>query len=104
MLRTPRVGPNHYGADRQERGEVKAERPVLKGLKGLGWDENELARRRKGGKEKVKPARRLRAETTMTLAWIGQGLQANRRLDACGQLILLARRSFDSYSARIISE
>ena len=69
-----RAGPNHYGADREESGERKAERLVAEGLKTLGWDEKELALRRKGDKGKVKLARRLRAQTTMTLAWIAQRL------------------------------
>ena len=69
------AGLNHYGADRQESGERKAERLVAEGLKKLGWAEKELALRRKGDKEKVKLARRLRAQTTMTLAWIAQRLR-----------------------------
>jgi hypothetical protein len=39
-------------------------------LKRLGWDRGELTRRRKGDKHKVNRARRLRAETTMSLAWV----------------------------------
>jgi len=70
-----RVGANHYGAERQESGEGKAERLVAEGLKQLGWDEAELGLRRKGDKAKVKLARRLRAQTTMTLAWIAQRLR-----------------------------
>lgn len=62
-----RAGPNHYGADRQESSERKAERLVAEGLKILGWDEKELALRRKGDQEKVKLARRLRAQTTTCL-------------------------------------
>ena len=69
-----RAGANHYGADRHESGERKAERLVAEGLKTLGWDEKELALRRKGDKGKVKLARRLRAQTTMTRGWIAQRL------------------------------
>ena len=57
-----RAGPNHYGADRQESGERKAERLVVEGLKKLGWDEADLALRRKGDEAKVQLARRLRAQ------------------------------------------
>jgi hypothetical protein len=53
------------GAQRQESGEVKAERLVLE----------ELAARRKGEPGKVRIARRRRRETTMTLAWISNRLQ-----------------------------
>jgi hypothetical protein len=44
-------------------------------LKRLGWEEGELARRRKGDKGKMRAVRRLRQETAMTLAWIAQRLQ-----------------------------
>jgi hypothetical protein len=44
----------------------------------LGWKEDDLRRRRKGDPEKVKLARRLRGETTMTLAWVAQPLAMGR--------------------------
>ena len=66
------VGANHYGADRQESGEQKAERIVVEMLDRLGWTERDLQRRRKGDKGKVTTARRLRKETTMSLKWIAQ--------------------------------
>jgi hypothetical protein len=40
--------------------------------------ETDLAVQRKGDKEKVKLARRLRAQTTMTLGWIAQRLRMGR--------------------------
>jgi putative transposase len=69
-----RLGSNHYGMDRRETGEQKAERIVLEGLKELHWTKADLENRRKGDEGKVKLARRLRTETTMTLAWIAQRL------------------------------
>jgi hypothetical protein len=39
------------------------------------WTEADLAQRRKGEPGKVRTARRLRRETTMTLAWIAARLQ-----------------------------
>jgi len=39
-------------------------------LEPLGWEREELERRRKGDRQKVRIAARLRRETTMTLAWI----------------------------------
>jgi hypothetical protein len=68
------VGSNHYATERREAGEHKAERIVAEGLKELGWQAQELARRLKGDSGKVKLARRLRQETTMTLAWIASRL------------------------------
>jgi REP element-mobilizing transposase RayT len=70
-----KVGANHYGADRFETGQAKARRIIGQELRRLGWKEDQLQLRRKGDKHKVKLARRLRAETTMSLAWVAQHLQ-----------------------------
>jgi REP element-mobilizing transposase RayT len=70
-----RVGRSHYGTERQETGEARAQRLVREGLQALGWTEKELSQRRKGDKGKVELARRLRTETTMTLRWIADRLQ-----------------------------
>ena len=70
-----RVGPSHYGAQRQETGLQKAERMVREEIERLGWDEDQLRARRKGHRAKVLLARRLRQETTMSLKWIAQRLQ-----------------------------
>ncbi len=70
-----RVGSQHYGAERQESGGAKAERLVREELKKLRWTEDDLGRRRKGDSGKVRIARRVRQETTMTLAWIARRLQ-----------------------------
>ena len=70
-----RVGPSHYGAQRQETGLQKAEQMVKEELARLGWDEDQLRGRRKGHGAKVMLARRLRQETTMSLKWIAQRLQ-----------------------------
>jgi hypothetical protein len=48
---------------------------VREGLQALGWPEKELSHRRKGDQGKVQLARRLRAETTMSLRWIADRLQ-----------------------------
>ncbi len=70
-----RVGPSHYGAQRQETDLQKAERVVKEELGRLGWDENDLEGRRKGHRVKVMLARRLCQEATMSLKWIAQRLQ-----------------------------
>ena len=74
-----KLGPTHSGWERQEGGEQKAERIIREGLKELGWREKELDERRKGDKGKVRMARRLRQETTMTLAWIAKRLKMGSR-------------------------
>ncbi len=70
-----RVGASHYGAERQESGEVKAEGIVAEELQRRHWTEDRLKNRRKGDPEKVKIALRLRRESIMTLKWIAARLQ-----------------------------
>jgi len=70
-----RVGENHYAAERQECGEVKARGIVAAELQRLGWTADELKLRPKGDPGKLRIARRLRTETTMTLKWIAAELQ-----------------------------
>jgi len=70
-----RVGASHYGADRRETGEQKAERIVREELKRRGWKEQDLPGLSKGDKDKVALARRLRQETTMSLKWIARRLR-----------------------------
>jgi hypothetical protein len=69
-----RVGPSHYGADRRETGEQKAERIVRGELARRGLQEEGLPALGKGDKSKVALARRLRQETTMSLKWIARRL------------------------------
>ena len=69
-----RVGESHYGAERQETGEEKAERIVAEELRSRRWRETDLERRRKGDAEKVRMAARLRRESIMTLKWIARRL------------------------------
>jgi hypothetical protein len=49
-------------------------RPSPKPVPRRGWSAGELERRRKADGEKLKIARRLRAETTMTGGWIAERL------------------------------
>lgn len=65
-----RRGPNHYGEERHESDEARAERIVAEELKRRRWDEQQMFRRRKGDRGKVEIAARLRQETTMTFKWI----------------------------------
>jgi putative transposase len=65
----------HYGGPEwQETAEKKARRILFEELRQRGWDLEELKKRRKGDPDKIEIARRLRAQTTMTLAWIAQYL------------------------------
>jgi putative transposase len=69
-----KAGKSHYGEELRESAEAKAERIVAEELRRLGWKEDELKRQRKGHRQKVQMARRLRAETTMSLKWIAERL------------------------------
>ena len=68
------AGCSHYGSERQERDQEKANRLVDEELRHLGWTEKELEQRPKGDKQKVETSRMLRQQTTMTLKWIAQRL------------------------------
>ncbi len=70
-----RVGESHYGQERRETGEEKAERIVDEELHRRGWEETELQGRPKGDEQKVQMAARLRRETVVTLKWIARRLQ-----------------------------
>ena len=63
-----------YGAARQETAVQKAERVGKEEMERLGWAEEALLARRNGHGAKVRLARRLRQETTMSLKWIAQRL------------------------------
>lgn len=70
-----RLGTEHYGNERYETMESHAERVVAEELKRRRWDEEELERRGKSDAQKVAIARRLRAETAMTVRWIAPRLR-----------------------------
>jgi len=74
-----RRGAEHYGAERGESDAAKAERIVREELQRRKWTEKELGRRPKGDAGKVNIARRLRAETVMTVAWIAARLHLGSR-------------------------
>jgi hypothetical protein len=67
-------GPHHGGVERRESAEAKAGRLLAEELKRRKWDRAELTRRRKGDRQKLELALRLRRETTMTWAWLAQQL------------------------------
>ena len=59
---------------RHESEEAKAEDLLAAELKRRGWTRRDLQTRRKGDKEKVAMAGRLRRESTMTLKWLAERL------------------------------
>ncbi len=69
-----RMGRYHGGDECHETAESHAARILAEELRRRRWDRSHLESRRKGDRDKVTIARRLRGETTMTLDWIAQRL------------------------------
>jgi REP element-mobilizing transposase RayT len=69
------AGEHHRADARRETMEEKARRILREELDALGWDSAALAQRPKGDARKVRMARRLRAETSVTLKWIAEHLE-----------------------------
>ena len=65
-----KIGAHHGRSERSETAKANAERLVVEEMARRGWDATELEQRRKADAEKIKIARRLRAETTVTWGWI----------------------------------
>ena len=70
-----RMGPEHYGEERQESQLEQAEGVVVGELRRRRWKEETLGRRKKGDPEKIEIALRLRKETLVTVAWIAKRLR-----------------------------
>lgn len=69
------VGEHHYGPERRESAEQRAERIVREALRQAGLKEQTLGQLPKAAPAKLAVARRLRAETTVPLKWIATRLQ-----------------------------
>lgn len=68
------VTESHHAQTRQEMTVEKARRLLAEELDKLGWSSAELAAHAKGDARKIRLARRLRAETAVTLKWIAKEL------------------------------
>lgn len=71
---TDRLGAEHYGTEREEAAEAKAEKVVREEMRQRRWDEAHLVKRAKGDRAKVELAARLREETLVTVKWIAARL------------------------------
>ena len=69
-----KFGVHHGGRERMESAEAKAQRIVAEEMARRGWSVADLEQRRKADAEKIRIARRLRAETTMSWGWIAERL------------------------------
>ena len=76
LLAAIKVRNSEYiaGDEIKESEEHKAERILKEELARLNWTQKDLRGTLKGDKRKVRIAKRLRAETTMTLKWIAERL------------------------------
>jgi REP-associated tyrosine transposase len=84
----------HYGEELVESAEARAQRLIEQALHKKGWSADELKARRKGDTFKVRLAEQLRAQTTVTAAWIAERLPMGTR----GHLThLLYRRNKPSH-------
>jgi len=92
-----RVGQHHYGSERAETIEHKAERTVREELARSGWTENQLRARPKGDPGKLAIARRLREQTTMSVKWITGRLE-------CGTPTYLNRRLYEERRGSLLVE
>jgi hypothetical protein len=90
---TQAIRPNHYGAERQENAEHRAEQIIATELKRLRQSEASLRKSARGEPFKVKIAAQLRAQTTLPLKWIADRLQMGSRNYANYRLYQLRRNS-----------
>ena len=72
-------GPSHFGEAVHEAVEVRAERLIAQALERLGWTELDLAIRPKGHSAKLELAHQLRAQMTLSVAWVAQRLSMGSR-------------------------
>ena len=84
-----RIGAQHFGPERRESQESRAERVVQDELRRRGWTEADLRRRPKGDPAKVRLAHRLREETLMTMTWVARRLAMGSVAYATNRLYLL---------------
>ena len=70
-----RLRAEHYGTERHETLENRAEAIVVEELRRHRWTEDELGARAKGDVGKLAVAVRLRAETEVAVKWIAERLQ-----------------------------
>ena len=80
---------HHYGEELAESLERQAEQLIGEMLETLGWAEEELAKRRKGDKEKVRMAAKLRSRTTVSWKWIAEKLRMGHWRSAAKAVRLL---------------
>ena len=87
-----KLGENHSGELHRETAEQKANRIICEELSRRGWEESDLATRRRSDAGKVAIATRLRKETTLPIKWIAARVQIGTAKGAKSVLHHLAHR------------
>ena len=72
-------GEWHEDEELQESAQANAEELIRVELERKGWTERDMRNRRKGDGFKVRLAKRLRAETIVTMKWIAERLSMGSR-------------------------
>ena len=86
------VGQHHFGELRLEAAQAKAERIITEELGRLGWQQAELASRRKHDPAKLEIAARLRRETTLSVKQIATRLHLGTPKSASVRLLRATRQ------------
>jgi hypothetical protein len=86
------VGQHHFGQMRLEVAQAKAERIISQELRRLGWQEADLASRRKRDPGKLEIAVRLRKETTLSVKEIAARLHLGTPASASVCLLAAMRQ------------
>jgi len=87
-----KLGENHSGELHREPAEQKANHIICEELSRRGWEESDLATRRRSDPGKVAIAARLRKETTLPIKWIATRVQIGTAKGAKSVLHHLAHR------------
>ena len=88
-----KIGAHHFGQLRLETAQAKAERLIGEELGRLGWQETDLASRRKHDPGKLRIAARLRKETTLTVKQIAERLHLGTPKSASFRLLTVNKQT-----------
>ncbi|SRR6266581_1259076 len=96
---SPVYAGKHSGPKIGQAANAKAEQIVQQELQQLGWGPLELKGHAKGHLQKIRIAKRLRRETTMTLKWIANRLQMGVATHVAHLLYRYERNNSNNVSA-----
>src|ERR1017187_7994339 len=93
------LGENHSGELHRETAEQRANRIIAEELSRRGWEESDLATRRRSDPGKLAITARLRKETTLPIKWIAARVQTGTAKGAQSVLHHLAHRQHPGNAA-----